>query len=116
MLKEKIKNFVLLYISLLIYSGTTVCSKYAALATKLDHRAQFFIFIGLEIFCLGVYALLWQQVLKKFELITAMSNKGVVVIFGLVWSVLLFSERVTWQNILGALIIIAGIWVVSADD
>ena len=50
------------------------------------------------------------------SLITAMSNKGVVVIFGLVWSVVLFHETITLYNVFGTAMIILGIWMVSADD
>ena len=70
---------------------------------------------GLEVVCLGVYAIIWQQVLKDFSLVTAMASKGVVVIINLIWSVLLFGETVTLYNIIGAVIIIFGIWMVSSD-
>lgn len=58
---------------------------------------------------------MWQQVLKRFSLVTAMANKGVVVIINLIWSVLLFQEAITIYNIIGAAIIIGGIWMVSSD-
>ena len=44
-----------------------------------------------------------------------MANKGVVVIINLIWSVLLFREVITIYNIIGAAIIIGGIWMVSSD-
>ena len=72
-------------------------------------------YLGLEVICLGGYAIVWQQVLKKFPLVTAMANKGVVVIFNLIWSVILFGEAVTMYNVLGAIVIIGGIWMVSSD-
>lgn len=116
-MKEKMKavvwRFGLLYIAFMVYSGTTVCSKMAAMQEGLT--VKFLFFVGMEIVCLGVYALIWQQVLKNMSLITAMSNKGVVVIFGLLWSVFLFHETVSLYNILGAAMIIFGIWMVSAD-
>lgn len=73
------------------------------------------VYMGLEVVCLGIYALIWQQVLKKFSLVTAMASKGIVVIFNLIWSILLFKEVITIYNIIGAVIIIGGIWVVSSD-
>lgn len=107
-----IKKYILLYGSFFIYSLSAICAK---LASSQNLPIKVLVFIGLEIFCLGVYALVWQQVLKKFSLVTAMANKGVVVIINLIWSVLLFREVITIYNIIGAAIIIGGIWMVSSD-
>lgn len=112
--KNNIQSFLLLYLAFMIYSGTTVCSKFAAMQQGIT--LPFLFFLGMEVFCLGVYAIIWQQVLKKVSLITAMANKGVVVIFGLIWSVLLFHETVSVYNILGTVLIIFGIWMVSTDE
>ena len=73
------------------------------------------VFAVLELVCLGVYALVWQQVLSRFPLVVAMANKGSVVLINLIWSVLLFGEQVNGYNLAGAAIIIAGIWLVSGD-
>lgn len=113
MLPEKIKKYVLLYGAFLIYSASTICAKLAATQSVMFRLLVFF---GLEFVCLGIYAIIWQQVLKKFTLVTAMASKGIVVIFNLIWSVLLFSEEITICNIVGAGIIIFGIWMVSHDD
>lgn len=109
---DNVKKYVLLYGSFLIYSVSAICAKLAAGQTL---PVRMMLFIGLEVLCLGVYALIWQQALKKFTLVTAMASKGVVVIFSLVWSVILFREEVTIYNIIGAVVIIGGIWVVSSD-
>ncbi|MDO5156760.1 MAG: transporter [Eubacteriales bacterium] len=110
---QKIKKYCLLYIALLIYSASTICAKFAASQSML---IKIVVFFGLEFICLGVYAIFWQQVLKHFSLVTAMASKGVVVIFNLIWSVILFGETISLANILGAAIIIFGIWMVSSDD
>ena len=109
---DSVKKYVLLYGSFLIYSVSAICAKLAA-GQELLMRVM--LFLGLEVLCLGAYALIWQQTLKKFTLVTAMASKGVVVIFNLVWSVILFSEKITIYNIIGAVVIIGGIWVVSSD-
>ena len=110
---NKIKKHMLLYGAFLIYSGTTICAKMAAIHKIFS--ISFFLYIGLEFTLLGVYAIIWQQVLKQFSLVSAMANKGIVVIFGLFWSVLIFGEIVSIYNIIGAVVIILGIWVVSLD-
>ncbi len=109
---EKIKQYLLLYGAFIIYSGVSIFAKYAS---KQDTLYKMCVFIALEIICLGVYAIVWQQVLKHFSLVTAMASKGIVVIFNLIWSILLFDEVITVNNIVGAAIIIFGIWVVSSD-
>lgn len=113
MLSKKIKNHILLYGAFLIYSASTICAKLAATQSA---TFRLIVFFGLEFVCLGVYAIIWQQVLKKFTLVTAMASKGVVVIFNLIWSILLFGETITIGNIVGAGIIIFGIWMVSTSD
>lgn len=113
-MKENVRKYSLLYLAFFVYSGTTVFSKYAAIHAGLNF--SFFMYLGLEVLCLGIYAILWQQVLKNMSLITAMSSKGIVVIIGLFWSLLLFDEWVSMFNVIGAAIIIAGIWVVTSDE
>lgn len=112
--RAAIFRFGLLYLAFLVYSGTTVFSKMAAMQSGIT--IEFLFFMGMEVMCLGVYAIIWQQVLKNMSLITAMSNKGVVVIFGLIWSVLLFEETISLYNVFGTAMIILGIWMVSTDD
>lgn len=108
-----LKKYILLYVSFLIYSGTTICAKMAALHKIFS--IPFLFYVALEFVLLGIYAVLWQQVLKQFSLVSAMANKGIVVIFGLLWSMFLFQETVSIYNIVGAIVILIGMWVVSID-
>ena len=59
--------------------------------------------------------LVCQQVLKHFTLVKAYSNKGVVVIWNLLWAVIFFQEVITIENLIGSAIIVIGIVVVSSD-
>ena len=58
---------------------------------------------------LGVYALAWQQVIKRMPLTTAYANKAVTVVWGMVWGMILFGESITPQKVLGAAVIVAGV-------
>ena len=58
---------------------------------------------------IGVYAILWQQVIKYIELSMAYMFKGTTIIFTMLFAHWLFGEQITWNNILGAIIIIIGI-------
>jgi len=97
-----------------IFSFVGVMSKLAANSEFLSER--FFFFVAIQIFILGIYAVLWQQMLKKFTLVSAMSFRGVVVILSLIWAIVIFRENVTAFNIIGSLLIMVGIYVVSSED
>lgn len=111
--KHRISDFVILYGGFLIYSVSSVFAKEAGIQETILRTLVFFV---LEFLFLGIYAIIWQQTLKRFSLITAMSNKGITVLFSLLWSVLIFKEGITLMNIMGAGLIIAGVVVVSSDD
>lgn len=113
MYNRKIVDYMVLYGGFLIYSLVSVFAKVAATQDKIIWALFFMV---LEFCMLGVYAIIWQQVLKRFPLIMAMSNKGVTVILALVWSVIIFDEKITVWNIVGVVMIILGIWMVSQDN
>lgn len=106
-------KYLILYLAYFVYSISAVCAKYAAKQTTVKGVV---LFILLEIACLGVYALIYQQALKRFPLSVALSNKGITVILTLMWAVLLFHEQISGFNLLGSASIIAGICLVSLDE
>lgn len=106
-----IKGFLLLQVSFLIYSCSSVVAKFASGNEVLSFR--FILFYGLEVVILGIYALLWQQVIKKYDLSIAYANKAVTLIWALLWSVILFKEHLKWNQIVGVLIVIAGIYMLN---
>lgn len=65
---------------------------------------------------LGIYAVVWQQVLKVVPLTVATANKSATVIWGLVLGVLFFHEKISICNVVGAIIIIVGICIFVSDD
>ena len=106
--------FVQLHILLFLFSLGSVCSKIAGQAEFLSMK--FIFFYGLVLVILFGYALVWQQILKKLPLVTAYANKAVTVIWGLLWGTIIFKEQITIWNILGAAIIIFGIYMVVSSD
>ncbi len=111
--KTKMIKYFQLYICFLIYSFALVLSKLASQQTELGY---IMLFLGLEFVALGLYAVIWQQILKRFPLVVAMANKGSTVIFSLLWAVVIFYESVTIPNIIGSLLIVFGISVVSWNE
>ena len=65
---------------------------------------------------MGIYAILWQQVLKKAELTEAYVHKSMTLFWSLLWAVVLFQETIHWNNIAGIVIVVAGIVLVTKDD
>ena len=63
---------------------------------------------------LGVYAILWQQVIKRLELSVAYANKAVTLIWAMVWGKLIFDERITLSKMAGILLVIAGIVILNS--
>lgn len=112
-MSRKIKNFGMLYSAFFIYSFVSVFAKMAA---RQNSFVMTIVYMSVEIILLAIYALIWQQVLKRFPLVVAMSNKGSTIILTLLWSVLVFQEMITVNNVIGGAIIILGICVVSSDD
>ena len=104
---SNVKMYVLLHALMFLFSLSPVCSKLAGRQPFLS--VPFFVFYGLVIVILGVYALAWQQVIKRMPLTTAYANKAVTVVWGMVWGMLLFGESITPQKVLGAAVIVAGV-------
>jgi len=106
-------RFLILHVGFFVYSLVTVFAKQAGVHTGMPRL--FVVFLIAEVIALGVYALLWQQALRRFPLTPAYASKGIVVIWNLMWAVLLFHEQITAENLLGAVLVIVGIMIVSAD-
>ncbi len=109
--RDVVKRYIALNLVFLIYSFCSVCSKSAALSSFLS--LKFFLFYGLEIALLGFYAIAWQQVIKHMPLTVAFSNKGITVLWAMLWGRIFFGEPITLKKIIGILIVISGIVLFS---
>lgn len=107
-------TFLLLHLLLLLFSCTTVLSKLAAQELFLSLR--FFLFFGGEFVLLGLYALGWQQILKRLPLTVAFTNKAVTLVWSMVFGVLLFGEHVSLRQVLGCLLAVAGVLLFVRAD
>lgn len=111
---SRTKTILALQLLLLFYSLAGILSKLAAGVDFLSIE-----FLGLYIgilAILGIYAIGWQQILKRLPLTTAYSNRAVTVVWGILWGLLFFSEPVTLGRVIGAAIIIVGIVLFSHAD
>ena len=112
--KTRILPVLLLHALFFVYSFSTVLSKVAAMEETMSIR--FFAFYGGVLFLLGVYAIVWQQLIKKLPLVFAYANKAITIVWGIIWGALLFSERITSGKIIGAAVVIAGIIIFSLGE
>jgi len=109
-----IKTYFLLHGLLLIYSIASVMSKAAAARPFLS--SGFVLFYGVVLGLLFLYAIGWQQVLKKLPLSVAYVNKSIVVMWGFFWGSILFKERITPGMFIGSLLVICGIFFVVSEN
>ncbi|MEG1158480.1 MAG: EamA family transporter [Christensenellaceae bacterium] len=112
--KTGLKSIVFLQLIIIVYTFSGVFGKMATRGNEFM-SAMFLVFIVLDVAVLGVYALLWQQALKKFQLNVAYANRSVAIVWAMVWSALIFKEGITVGNIIGTAIIIAGTVLVNTD-
>lgn len=99
---------------LLLYSLSGVFSKLAA-STHFP-GIGFFTYYGAVLLILFLYAIGWQQVIKRMPISSAFANKSVTTIWGTVWGVLLFHEKVTLGKLFGIFLIMAGIVMLARDN
>ena len=92
-----------------LYSVSGIFGKLAAGHEIFSFR--FLFFYGCEVCVLGVYAILWQRILKRFELNRAYAGRPLVTVLNMVWAVVLFHERFTLRMLIGTCVILIGIYL-----
>ena len=97
-----------------IYTLSGVMGKFAAAQEFMSW--PFILLYGSEVAILGIYALLWQQIIKRMDLSIAYANRAVALLWSMLWAVLFFKEGVSVQNIAGVLIVIAGTIIVNSEN
>jgi len=103
----KKKAYLLLHVLLLLYAASTALSKLAAGEDFLS--LPFLLLYGGVLALLALYALGWQQVIKRMPLTAAYANKAVTVVWGLLAGLLFFGEKMTPGKGIGAALVISGV-------
>ena len=101
-------SLVELQIGILIFSFVPLISKHASNFKYSDIR--FLISYLLIISFLFFYFFIWQKTLKKLPLTIAYSYRSTQLIWSLLWSYLFYGQKITFNNILGSVIILIGIY------
>lgn len=112
MKKNSIAGALQMQGAVIVYSLSTVAAKFASEypAFSLGWIGFFF----LEFVVLAIYAIIWQQVIKKFQLSVAYSNKAITLMWSMLWNFVIFSEKITPGMVIGVLIVIAGVIVMNS--
>lgn len=111
---RSLKNIILLQAVVVIYTISSVMSKEASKSA--GNLARFLFFFGMEFVILVVYAVLWQQIIKRFELSVAYANRSMAVVWSMVWAVVFFHDTITLQNIAGVLLVVIGTVLVNSEN
>lgn len=111
---NRTKTLIALHLLIMVYSMSGILSKLAA-------RFPFFSFQFVACYAgmiaiLGLYAIGWQQVIKRMPLTSAYANRAVTVIWGILWGILLFNEQITIQKVLGAALVLVGVAIFATAD
>lgn len=107
-------NIVLLLGVNLLYA---LVSLMAATVARLPLFSLLFLLgVGGVFVLFGLYAIVWQQLLKRLPLSLAYMFKGTSLLFVLLLSALFLDDAITWQNLVGAALIIVGIVLFARAD
>lgn len=105
---------LLLQLTILLFAFSTLLTKFAA--QNAIFSWSWILFYGASVFLLGVYALCWQQFLKRMPLVTVYANRASAMFWSMLFGAAIFHETITWNMMLGVLVIFGGIYLVVTSD
>lgn len=105
------KEILGMQLLVLLFSVSSLMTKLTANAFRAHGVLSFatLLCFGLACFLMLIYAYYWQILLARVDLSVAYLNKGSMLFWSMLWSALLLHEHVSLKNILGVLLIFAGI-------
>lgn len=106
----KLKNYIFLVVTFFVYSLSLLFSKFASMQVD---SLYFFIFYGISVSIMVLYAILWQLILKKTPLNIAFSFKSITVIFSIILGSLFFGEIITFRRVISVFVICIGIILIG---
>lgn len=106
-MSKNTKTILALNILLMFFSLGGIFSKFASKQSFLS--LEFILCYGALFFIMFVYAIGWQQIIKRLPLTTAYANRAVTIVWGIIWGLLIFNEKLNVGKVIGAVIVIAGV-------
>lgn len=111
--KISLLMLIVIQMGVILYTTSGICSKMTS-----NYQAFSFmwlVWIGLEVAALGMYAVFWQQIIKRVDLSVAYANRAFAIFWSTLWAVILFKEKITPANAIGIVVIFLGIQLVNKD-
>ena len=103
----KVLQYIFLIVINFLYACVSIFTKYASQAEFMSWSYVCAVVGAIGV--MGLYAVLWQQILMRVEISLAYMFKGTSIVFVMLLAHIIFGEQITWNNIVGAIIIILGI-------
>ena len=115
-MSKNTKTILALNVLLMFFSLGGIFSKLASKQPFLS--LKFILCYGALLFIMFVYAIGWQQVIKRLPLTMAYANRAITIVWGIIWGLLFFNEKLNVGKIIGAVIVIAGVllYVTESDE
>lgn len=110
--KSEFRQLGLLQAIIAIYTISSVMAKFASGAQSLGTMAMF---LGLDFLFLAVYALCWQQMIKKLPLSVAYANRAMALLWSALWASWIFGEQIGKKQMAAIALVIVGTWIVNTD-
>lgn len=107
-----LKSIVFGIIIYCLFSLSSVFMKFASLQSNLIYKGLLFC---LSIGVLGIFSILWQKLLSKLNLTKAYYFKGTTLIWGLIYGVLIFKEKVSINMIIGVIVSLVGVILILGE-
>lgn len=104
-------SFLLLIFAVNLYATSGYFSKMSSFHSFLS--LPYILYFVCVVAVLGAYAVLWQLTLKRMPLSLAYPFKAFGIVVGLAIAYFAFDEALTWQNIIGSLLVISGLVIMS---
>ena len=117
MINARIKyilGYVFLIVAIAIYSTVGILTRCASMHPFLSW--QYILYVIGAVGVMGVYAIMWQQIIQRMDISLAYMFKGLGVVFALIICHYVFGEVITMKNIIGASIIILGVTMFAWAD
>lgn len=101
--------------SILLQSAAAVCSKQAGLTSANGAALGMVInpWYVLSLVALGMQAVAWMLVLRRFPLSVAYPISSLIFTLHLLWAWLIFKEEIAWNHLGGIVLIVAGVAVIG---
>lgn len=110
--RSRFGRLFMLQAAVVIYTLSSVMAKFVSGA---ETMAEMFLYFGLDLFFLGVYALVWQQMLKAIPLSVAYANRAMALLWSAVWAKLIFGEEIVAKQMVGIGLVTVGILLINNE-